>query len=275
MPQQRAIRFLCQGCWLLGVLHIPVRPASRGVLIVTGGPQYRIGSHRQFILLARQLAAHGTPVMRFDYRGMGDSEGAMRDFESVRDDLAAAIQQFFLELRELKELVLWGLCDGATAAAFHANSDRRITGLVLLNPWVHTPQGQARATLRHYYVRRILNREFWSKLIGGSFDVWRALRSFAQLTATAHGAEVESSSLPDRLLLALLRFRGSVLLILSGADLGAREFMALPRQHAAWRNLLADPRIRQRIIAEANHTFARQAWRDEVAAICIDWIVGW
>lgn len=275
MPQQRAIRFLCQGCWLLGVLHIPARPASRGVLIVTGGPQYRIGSHRQFILLARQLAAHGTPVMRFDYRGMGDSEGAMRDFESVRDDLAAAIQQFFLELRELKELVLWGLCDGATAAAFHANSDRRITGLVLLNPWVHTPQGQARATLRHYYVRRILNREFWRKLIGGGFDVWRALRSFAQLTATAHGAEVESSSLPDRLLLALLRFRGSVLLILSGADLGAREFMALPRQHAAWRNLLAEPRIRQRIIAEANHTFARQAWRDEVAAICIDWIVGW
>jgi len=275
MPQQRAIRFLCQGCWLLGVLHVPLRPASRGVLIVTGGPQYRVGSHRQFILLARQLAAHGTPVMRFDYRGMGDSEGEMRDFESVRDDLAAAIQQFFLELRELKELVLWGLCDGATAAAFHANSDHRVTGLVLLNPWVHTQQGQARATLRHYYLQRIRGREFWRKLIGGDFDVWRALRSFAQLTVTARGAGAESSSLPDRLLLALLRFRGPVLLILSGADLGAREFMALPRQHAMWRDLLDEPRVHQEIIAGANHTFARQAWRDEVAAICIGWIGTW
>ena len=45
--------------------------ASRGMLIVVGGPQYRAGSHRQFTLLARDVAATGVPTMRFDYRGMG------------------------------------------------------------------------------------------------------------------------------------------------------------------------------------------------------------
>jgi len=49
--------------------------ADTGVLIVVGGPQYRVGSHRQFVMLARFLADHGVPCMRFDYRGMGDVSG--------------------------------------------------------------------------------------------------------------------------------------------------------------------------------------------------------
>jgi len=33
--------------------------------------------------------------MRFDYRGMGDSEGEARTFESVQDDIRIAIDTFF------------------------------------------------------------------------------------------------------------------------------------------------------------------------------------
>jgi hypothetical protein len=29
--------------------------------------------------------------------------------------------------------VIWGLCDGASAAMFYAEQDRRVSGLVLLN----------------------------------------------------------------------------------------------------------------------------------------------
>jgi alpha/beta superfamily hydrolase len=53
------------------------------VLVIVGGPQYRAGSHRQFTLLARSLAEQGFAVLRFDYRGMGDSTGAMRDQQST------------------------------------------------------------------------------------------------------------------------------------------------------------------------------------------------
>lgn len=275
MSHERVLRFLCQGCWLIGILHVPDEPLTRGVLIVTGGPQYRVGSHRQFVLLARHLAAHHVPVMRFDYRGMGDSEGDMRDFESIQDDLEAAISEFFCTMPAMKEVVLWGLCDGATAAAFHAWSDPRITGLVLANPWVRTTQGQARVTLRHYYLQRVRDAEFWRKLARGGFGLRPALDSFRQLAQAARepGAQVEP--LPDRLYLALQRFHGQVLIVLSGADLGAREFMALARQHARWRKLLARPRVRQTVIPNANHTFARQVWRDEVAHICTQWIQAW
>ena len=78
---RQPVAFACGQDWLLGVVTRPEKPRSRGVLVAVGGPQYRAGSHRQFVLLANDLAAQGYAVMRFDYRGMGDSTGEPRTFE--------------------------------------------------------------------------------------------------------------------------------------------------------------------------------------------------
>jgi exosortase A-associated hydrolase 1 len=277
MPSQaHALRFSCAGQWLIGILELPDSPLPRGVLIVTGGPQYRVGSHRQFVLLARTLAAAGIPVMRFDYRGMGDSGGEVRDFEQVQADLESAVAHFFRTVPALRELVLWGLCDGASAAAFHAARDCRICGLVMLNPWVRTAQGQARTTLRHYYLDRLAQRDFWRKLCAGALRPVHALRAIGMLAWSARrGGHQQAGMLPQRMHDALARFRGRILIILSGADLTAREFSALAEHHVHWRALLAAPRVRQEHLPQANHTFARAAWRDQVGALCLDWIVSW
>jgi pimeloyl-ACP methyl ester carboxylesterase len=77
---EQAFSFSVEGDTLLGILHAPaiVRSGTTGtgVVIVVGGPQYRGGSHRQFVQLARRLAHEGHAVLRFDVRGMGDSSGA-------------------------------------------------------------------------------------------------------------------------------------------------------------------------------------------------------
>ena len=274
--QRRALHFACHGCRLIGILHLPDMPQARGVLIVTGGPQYRVGSHRHFVLLAQQLASTGIPVMRFDYRGMGDSEGEPRNFEQLDDDLDAAIAEFFSLLPAMTEVILWGLCDGATAAARHAARDPRIAGLVMLNPWVRTEQGNARATLRHYYLQRLTDRDFWRKLAGGALRIGDSLRSMRSLaTAAKQGHPDQHSSLPQRLYHALSQFHGHTLIVLSGADLGAREFSALPQQHPHWRRLLDDARVRLVHVSNANHTFSSDAWRAEVATACSDWIASW
>jgi alpha/beta superfamily hydrolase len=101
---ERALAFDCNGQTLIGVVAAPARPAERGVLIVVGGPQYRCGSHRQFVLLARHLASHGMASMRFDYRGMGDSTGALRNFEHIEHDIRAAIDQFLAAAPGLTKL---------------------------------------------------------------------------------------------------------------------------------------------------------------------------
>ncbi|MEO8406874.1 MAG: hydrolase 1, exosortase A system-associated, partial [Oxalobacteraceae bacterium] len=173
----RAISFSCNDAWLYGILSLPEQALSRGVLILVGGPQYRVGSHRQFTLLARHLADHGVPVMRFDYQGMGDSEGGAKTFEDVENDLSHAIDRFFKEISSLKELVIWGLCDAASAALFYAYKDSRVTGLVLLNPWVRTDSGIAKAYLKHYYLGRLIAPDFWQKIRQGKFNYAAATRS--------------------------------------------------------------------------------------------------
>ncbi|MDB5920080.1 MAG: hydrolase, partial [Massilia sp.] len=231
MREESAVNFACGDARLYGILHLPpaalpVPALTRGVLIVVGGPQYRAGSHRQFTLLARALAAGGVPVMRFDYRGMGDSEGELRDFSAVDDDLRVAVDHFFAIVPGMTEVALWGLCDGATAAGMYAAGDRRVTGLALLNPWIRTDSGIATATLKHYYRGRVLERAFWLKLLGGRFDARRALRSALGLirTALVPAPVGAGAALPDRLLAALARFDGRLLVMLSGADLTAQEF---------------------------------------------------
>jgi len=274
--ERRAVYFSCRDCWLVGIVDVPAAPKPRGVLVVTGGPQYRVGSHRHFVLMAQELAASGIPVMRFDYRGMGDSEGELRNFEQLDDDLDAAIAEFFKLLPAMKELVLWGLCDGATAAACHAVRDPRVAGLVMLNPWVRTEQGHARATLRHYYAQRLMERGLWRKLASGTLHIGRTLNSVIELAAAARQRPAaDAPSLPQRLHRALSGFQGRILIVLSGADLGAREFSALPAQHPHWRKLLDAPRVQLRQVAHANHTFSSKLWRAEVSAACLDWIASW
>jgi exosortase A-associated hydrolase 1 len=262
---QRALRFICEGSALVGIIDVPERPIQRGVLVVTGGPQYRVGSHRQFALMARALATSGVPVMRFDVRGMGDSEGEPRPFDDISADIGAAIEEFFRQIQELKEVVIWGLCDGATAAAFYAHTDQRVRGLVLLNPWVRTPEGAARATLRHYYLSRLGELEFWKKVASGNFQWGASASSLGNQLKLAAGDR--DAALPQRMLASLGCFEGQVLVVLSGDDLTAREFC----------DLMANNELKARRvdIAHANHTFARREWRDEVSELSANWVMSW
>src|SRR5450830_838138 len=154
--------FACEGDTLLGILAKPEIPAETGVVVIVGGPQYRVGSHRQLVLLSRALAAAGYAVLRFDYRGMGDSEGQPRDFEAVSAAIAAAIDALQHSLPAIKQVVLWGLCDGASAALLycHETHDPRVSGLCLLNPWVRSETSLARTQVKHYSPRDLGKKRF-------------------------------------------------------------------------------------------------------------------
>ena len=285
---ERGIGFACEGCWLYGVLSLPPEaapPARRGIVLVVGGPQYRVGSHRQFTLLARELAQQGVPVLRFDYRGMGDSEGDLRDFLDVDADLRAAVDAFIGAVPDVREVVLWGLCDAASAAMLYAPQDSRVAGLVLLNPWARTEEGGARAYLKHYYLSRLMQAGLWRKILRGQFDYAGAARSFFSLCANvmrAKDAPVAASpqqataepSLPEQMLSGFARFQGRSLIIIGGADLTGREFLDMTRA-PAWRRLLRGKRVSQQTLPQADHTFSRPEWRDQVARWTGEWLRRW
>ncbi|MDD2725081.1 MAG: hydrolase 1, exosortase A system-associated [Methylovulum sp.] len=276
--------FACQGQNLHGIIHQADISAALGVLMIVGGPQYRVGSHRQFVLLARHLAAQGIPVMRFDVRGMGDSQGQPHNFGQIDDDIRAASDYFFASCPALSQVVLWGLCDGASAALFYAYQDQRVKGMVLLNPWVFTEQGSAKTYLRHYYLQRFFSKDFWLKVLSLKFNyassvlsLWRIVKQAASKSATPESQHKvtkvdEHLALPTRMRECLKQFEYPVLLILSGRDLTADEFKETVKADPEWQSLLSNPRVFRRDFAEADHTFSSAAWRDQVAEWSSDWV---
>ncbi len=265
---QRALGFSCQGCRLVGIVDVPERPLPRGVLVLTGGPQYRVGGHRQFTLLARMLAPRGIPVMRFDYRGMGDSEGEPRRYDNIDADVRAAMKEFFLQIPEMTEIVIWGLDDAATAAALYAHTDPQVTGLVLLNPWVRDPDS-ARPSLLPHLRARFGELGFWRKIAGAtSRDSNGAATMSEQVRANLRAVALDGGvPLQQRIVAGLSCFTGHTLVVLGGADPLAQEFADLLDKH--------DTRCRRVTIAGANHSFASREWRDEVAETSANWIMSW
>ena len=157
-PDVSAVKMASEGSILYGVVHDPGSTAKRGVLMVAAGA-YRVGPHRQFLLLAHDWAADGIPVMRFDFQGQGDSEGAGTfNFDSLMYDIRSAIDCFTSAVPGIERVVLWGLCEAALNSLLYARSDPRVDGLVLVNPQVDNPDSRLRdrSQLRYHYLPQLL-----------------------------------------------------------------------------------------------------------------------
>lgn len=274
---EQALVFACAGARLIGITTHPKQPTETGVVIIVGGPQYRAGSHRQFTLLARHLAEQGIASIRFDYRGMGDSEGDMRNFEAIDADIKAAIDSFTTQTPSIKQIVLWGLCDAASAALYYGHTDSRVKGMILLNPWVHTEAGAARARLTHYYLNRLLCKTFWAKLFSGKVKIGSSINDLATSAKSINPASTNvapahtdprhgSSGYIDRMLLGIEKFKGALLFILSGQDMTAQEFVSLIEIDKNWQKAVLGSNATIQKLREANHTFSTTLWRNKVAA---------
>ncbi|KQQ97403.1 hypothetical protein [Massilia sp. Leaf139] len=257
--EQRALRFHVRGEALIGIVDVPERPLARGMLILADSSQYRAGSHRQFTLLSRLLAARGVAVMRFDRLGAGDSEGqaALQGL----DDIAAAMKEFFIHVPEMKESVILCAGDAAASAALYAAQDARVTGLALLDPVLaprpaatggaaETPQPGLR-----YGPRSAADRLF------------RRAAAFRRAASRVLGGAVPGQSVTPAQAQAQAGFGGRVLLVCGGAQPpGQDATRGFEEQH---------PRSRRVEIAHAGLDARRSVWRDAVAFAAASWLGSW
>jgi exosortase A-associated hydrolase 1 len=276
LQTEQALWLPCQGEHLLAVLHAGT--ADTGVVVVVGGPQYRAGSHRQFVLLARHLAAAGFPVLRFDLRGMGDSTGGFPGFEHCEADVAAAIDGLVAHQPQVRRVVLWGLCDGASAALLYLQrhaGDGRVAGLCLLNPWVRSAQTLAQARVKHYYRQRLADPAFWRKLVSGGVS-WRAPFEWLRARSTARRGRAQqpaaAQSFQQRMQQGWSGFGGQTLLVLSGRDLTAQEFEQSVAASPVWQAQIARPGVDLRRLAEADHTFSDLRQQEALFAATLGWL---
>ena len=248
------------------------------MLIIVGGPQYRAGSHRQFVQLARAVAREGLTVLRFDYRGMGDADGAMRSFEDAGPDVHAAIDALLRYAPHVRGVILWGLCDAASLALMRGVAHPAVRGVALANPWVRSDETLAAVTVKHYYGSRLLQKDLWYKVFSGRFDFRESLRSLwsnvAQALPSRRGRRSSDAGLSfqTRMAHGLAAFSGPVLLIRSGDDLTAREFVEYTATAPEWAGLLDAARVSHVAIPSADHTFSMRSWRSETEQQTCAWI---
>lgn len=289
--REEPVAFECQGSELIGMLHIPPEIRTRGLItVVAGGPQYRGGVGRQQVQLARALAAHGIPILRFDYRGLGDSEGQFRGFQDVEDDLRAAIRCFQQQLPEVKEFVFWGGCDAASAIMINAWKYPEVTGIILGNPWVHDEQTSDAVTVKQHYAKRVFDKDFWLKVIRLQYNPIPALRILGRAAFKFVAAKL-SRNMDDkhampvddtlgqpfilRMLSGLSRFRGDALMLMSGKSLFSKEFDELVANETSWQQALNSPRsLTRHEIADADQTFSSSASRHELIEVAVTWLLG-
>lgn len=284
---ERAEILNCEGAALVSVVHEPSTAGDTGlVIIVAGGPQYRVGAHRQFVLLARQLANKGITVIRFDHRGTGDSGGNYRGFSDMDADIRCAVDYLFQAYPHLKNVALWGECESASAAAYYAHSDQRISGISMVNPWVRTDVGLAKTYLKHHYRARLVDPEFWKKVRSGQFSFkdslsslidllrqvfasfWTRSRSMGGTSKTA----LNELPLTERLEQSLLRFGGKIMVLTSGRDHIAQEYKDFVNSSKALRQHLDSEQVRLYEIVDSDHTFSRSEWREDLFKQTENWL---
>lgn len=222
---------------------------STGLLLVSGGNEIRSGSWAGQSQLAARIAAAGHPVLRFDRRGIGESEGDNAGFRETRADIAAALDALRSAQPQLRRIVAFGNCDAASALML-AGDDLALDGLVLANPWVIEAGNetvQAPAAIRRRYAQKLSDPREWLRLLRGGVNLGKLVSGLRQASAPP-----PVSSLAEAMQAGLARFAGSVTILLAERDRTAELFAA------AWpRN---DTRVRT--IASASHSFSDEAARE-------------
>ena len=242
------LTFNCQG--KLCAATLDSAPGSTGLLIVSGGNEIRAGAFNGQALLASEIAAAGFPVMRFDRRGIGDSEGEDRGYRKSRKDIAAALQAFRALAPQIDRVVGYGNCDAASALMLFEGAG--CDSLVLTNPWAFDPGNEhsmPTSSLRQRYREKLKNPGEIGRLLSGRVD----LRKLASGLRQAARPGPANSSLADELRSGLAQFDGPAHILLAENDRTAQHFAEI------W----TDDRWSRLTCRGANHAFVEphaQSW---------------
>ncbi|OWK32181.1 hydrolase 1, exosortase A system-associated [Sphingomonas mucosissima] len=171
-------------------------PGATGLLIVSGGNEIRAGAHRGMAMLAARLAWSGTPVFRYDRRGVGDSGGSNQGFRGAREDLLAATDAFRAAAPHVTRLIGFGNCDAATTLAWWG-CDAGCDALVLANPWIveTTASLPPRAAIKAHYAARLRDPAAWKRMATGGLSLGKLLRGLGKVAVPEQPGELARSTL--------------------------------------------------------------------------------
>ena len=300
-PSRQPVTFVNRrGERLVGIVHPPAGGASdRAVLLLSPGVKTRVAPHRLYNRLSEVLVRQGYWVFRFDFYGLGDSEGEIN--EPYLADLygSVALGRYVDDTRDalawmtahypVTQFVVGGLCGGAITGLLAAVGEPRIVGLLGLglpitvdgssvDKVAQMTSGQL-AGIRKGYLRKLVDPKSWKRLLTFQTDLRLLKRAFARPAAPVPAAPAGGQSAAGNLnphfapaFFAALEQGVQMLLLFSEMDRLWWEFDEKHlRAHPGVLERYAD-RLHVDVVKEANHIFTLDAWQAEVDARVAAWL---
>ena len=287
---------------LVGILERPIRDDRHdvAVLLLSPGVKMRVGPQRLYTRISKQLVELGLPVLRFDFYGLGDSEGTVAE-DLLRDvynhievgrfinDTVDAMNWMQGEFG-INRFILSGLCGGAVTGLLAAAKDARVVGLLGLgitpvlasqaaNPALYMTDGEL-TLIRRTYFSKLLRPSAWLRLLTMQADLtllWRAIsqpvRKAARATTSTDAPPADNSNpLFPISFFSVAESGRPILLVFGGADRLQWEFDE--KFASRYRDRLASCKNQWdvHVVADANHTLSFPEWQDEMLAVASRWI---
>lgn len=293
------------GLHLSGILSIPAasRRTDLAVILLSPGIKMRVGPERLYRRMADEFLRAGLTVFRFDFMGLGDSEGAlseqsMKDVynhievgRSVHDSLDA---MDWLQRRcGIRRFVLSGLCGGAVTGLLAGSRDARVAGLIGLgitpllasraaDPSVYMTTGQL-TDMRGRYFRKMLAPKAWLRLLTMKSDykvLWHAVtaplrgkKAPAPLAAAATPVATDNTNpLFAPAFFGMMQAKRPVLLIFGGSDRLHWEFKEKFEDRETERLGAFKALYNVHVIPQANHVLSFDEWQRQMLTLSIEWM---
>lgn len=308
MDQQTPVVFTNRkGLRLFGMLHVPTGASRRdvGVLLLSPGVKMRVGPQCLYRRMTDMFVTLGFTVFRFDFHGVGDSEGeldekALVDFYNhievgrYTDDALDAVEWMQAHCG-VSRVVASGLCGGAVTGLLAGERDERIAGLLGIgitpvlasqaaDASLYMTTGQVEANRQRYLKRSMLSLGSWMRFLTLRSDyrlMWKALIKpllgppTKAAVGDTDGNAVERDNANPRFPPAFFRMLDTsrpLLLVFSGADRLYWEFQEkfVARHEARLKAVQSGYDLH--VVANANHVLSLREWQQEMLNVSARWL---
>lgn len=161
------LAFKCKDKHLVGIFHLPEKKNPPVIIMCHGWGSNKLGTWQGlFVKFAREICKNGFAVLRFDFRGSGDSEGEFEEqtVETMLEDLECVLNNLDRNDMDIKNIGLIGHSIGGKIAILKAAKDKRIKCLALWS----TPASQKNA-MTIDFIDEVRERK---KLLLGDSGLW-------------------------------------------------------------------------------------------------------
>lgn len=298
---------------LFGVFHPPQRRQSfsrralPGIILLCPGVKNRVAPQRLYVKMAKRFCSLGFPVLRFDFHGIGDSEGEVAEERTA--DFYGAVQagryvgdtltaMNWMEANcGLRSFILAGLCGGAITGLLAGARDSRVLGLLALGIPVtldgnrfegskYITRGQL-GRLRTRYISKLDDPSSWLRLLTFRSDYRTIVKSLCSpLLSALKNRKIPLQKDRENAGPAVARgdlnplFRGAFETMLESGRRLVFIFSGSDRLHWEFEEKFAPGcdfgrwggRFQKHIIPHANHVLTFSEWQESMLEIACDWL---